>query len=92
MRAAEQDGRLETPPCAMDVQKIIGFAQSLPGNVPADGIVLCHCTAGISRSAAAGLICLATWRGPGAEADCVAEVIRIRRAAAPHADLVRLRR
>jgi predicted protein tyrosine phosphatase len=44
----------------------------------------------MSRAPAAALICLAVWRGAGSEAECVAEVMRIRRGAVPHVGLVRM--
>ncbi len=44
----------------------------------------------MSRAPAAALICLAAWGGPGTEAACVEEVLRLRRGAVPHAGLVRL--
>jgi predicted protein tyrosine phosphatase len=52
-------------------------------------MILCHCGGGMSRAPAAALICLAAWRGPGSEADCVTEILKLRRGAAPHRGLVR---
>jgi predicted protein tyrosine phosphatase len=51
--------------------------------------VLFTCAAGISRSPAAALICLAAWSAPGEEENCVRELRRVRPAAMPHRDLVR---
>ncbi len=51
-------------------------------------MLLCHCQAGISRSPAAALLCLAAWTGPGRERDCVEQVMQIRPAAVPHMGLV----
>jgi predicted protein tyrosine phosphatase len=86
-RWAAQQGLIETPPTPDDVAAIIRFALDVRD---VDGIVLCHCGAGISRAPAAALVCLAAWRGPGTENDCVHELFSIRRAAVPHAGLVRL--
>ena len=86
-RWAEQNGLAETAPTRADAAGIIRFAREVRA---VRGIVLCHCGAGMSRAPAAALVCLATWRGPGTEAECVEEVLRLRRGAAPHAGLVRL--
>ena len=43
----------------------------------------------MSRAPAAALLCLAAWAGPGAEAECVEAVLRLRRGAVPHVGLVR---
>lgn len=86
-RWAEQNGLVEVPPTASDAAAIIEFAESLRGH---DGTLLCHCGGGMSRAAAAGLICLAVWGGPGSEAACVEAVHRLRRGAVPHEGLVRL--
>jgi predicted protein tyrosine phosphatase len=43
----------------------------------------------MSRAPAAALICLSVWRGPGTEAHCVAEILKLRRGAVPHIELVR---
>lgn len=66
-------------------ERIVAFARRLAGG---GGLLLCHCTAGRSRSPAAALICLAVWLGPGAEADAAAGVFRIRPTAYPHRGLV----
>ena len=85
-RWAEQNGLLEVAPTPADAAAIIRFA----GDVRAlDGTVLCHCGGGMSRAPAAAVVCLAVWRGPGAEAECAEEVTRLRRGAVPHAGLVR---
>ena len=85
-RWAEKNGLREAAPTASDAAAIIRFAEAIR-NV--EGVVLCHCGAGMSRAPAAALICLAVWTGPGSEADCIAEVRRLRRGAVPHAGLVR---
>jgi predicted protein tyrosine phosphatase len=69
------------------VAAIIQFAESIRS---CNGIVLCHCGGGMSRAPAAALICLAVWRGPGTEVDCMAEVLAQRPGAVPHEGLVRL--
>jgi predicted protein tyrosine phosphatase len=86
-RWAQQNGLTEIPPTAADAAAIIRFAQEIRD---ANGLLLCHCGAGISRAPAAALICLATWRGPGTEAECVREVRTTRPAALSHTGLVRL--
>jgi predicted protein tyrosine phosphatase len=83
---AEQNGLTEVAPTADDVSAIARFARTLEG---ADGILLCHCGGGMSRAPAAALICLATWRGPGTEMECVREVLGLRPGAAPHAGMIR---
>jgi predicted protein tyrosine phosphatase len=79
-------GRPLTPPTLHDAQGIIDFAQALIGT---GGTLLCTCSGGVSRSTAAALICLATWTGPGHEAHCVEEVLRVRRCAVPLRSLVK---
>jgi predicted protein tyrosine phosphatase len=86
-RWCELNGLVEVGPTARDAAAIVAFAEAVRGD---EGILLCHCGAGMSRAPAAALICLAVWRGVGAEADCVAEVLGARRGAVPHAGLVRL--
>jgi predicted protein tyrosine phosphatase len=85
-RWAEQNGLIEVAPLPSDAASIIEFARKVRG---VDGTVLCHCGGGVSRAPAAALICLAVWRGAGVEADCVAEILRLRRGAVPHVGLVR---
>jgi len=85
-RWAAEVGLSERPPTPADAAAVIDFARAMQGT---KGIVLCHCGAGMSRAPAAALIFLATWRGPGTEAECVAELRRLCPAAAPHASLVR---
>jgi predicted protein tyrosine phosphatase len=87
MRWAEQNGLLETSPAPSDVAAIIEFARAVQEIT--DAVILCHCGGGMSRAPAAALICLAVWRGPGTERECVGEVIRLRRGAVPHVGLVR---
>ena len=86
-RWAEQNGLAEVPPSAADVERIISFVERVRST---DGLVLCHCGAGMSRAAAAALICLAVWRGPGAERECVREIRSIRQGAVPHAGIIRI--
>ena len=85
-RWAEENGLVEVAPTIADAAAIVRFAESVRD---ARGVVLCHCGAGMSRAPAAALICLAVWFGPGSEGECVAEVLRLRRGAVPHAGLVR---
>lgn len=86
-RHAVENGLVEEPPTAADAAAIVSFAESLRDMD--DGVVLCHCGAGMSLAPAAALICLAVWAGIGAEAECMAEVRRVRRGAVPHLGLVR---
>lgn len=85
-REAAAVGLSLDPPNEGHARSIIEFArqiQSLPGTL------ICQCAAGISRSPAAALLCLAAWLGPGQESACVQQVLAIRPAAQPHRDLVR---
>ena len=86
-RWAERNGLAETPPTAADAAAVVAFARGLRDAV--GGAVLCHCGGGMSRAPAAALICLAAWNPPGTEAECVREVLRLRRGAVPHPGLVR---
>ena len=83
---AEHNGLIEEPPTRADAKAIVDFAHKIKA---IDGVLLCHCGGGMSRAPAAALICTAVWRGPGAEAECAAEVRRLRRGAVPHVGLVR---
>jgi predicted protein tyrosine phosphatase len=83
----EQNGLTEIAPTRADAELIIEFAESQRN---AEGILLCHCGGGMSRAPAAALICLATWHGPGNDAECVSEVMSLRQGTVPHAGLVRL--
>jgi predicted protein tyrosine phosphatase len=85
-RWAEQNGLFEVAPTSDDMAAIIRFAETLRG---APGTLLCHCGGGMSRAPAAALICVATWRGPGSETECVQEILRLRAGAVPHAGMIR---
>ncbi len=74
----DHDTPLELAPTEGDVRRIVNFARGISG---ADGQLLVHCSAGVSRSTAAAVIVLAVWLSPGGERDAVQEVFRI----APHA-------
>ena len=50
--------------------------------------VLLHCRSGKSRSTALGLVLLRHHRGPGTEAECLAELLRVRPVAAPNLAIV----
>lgn len=84
-RDAADNGLILVPPTLDHARAIIQFAQALRD---LDGILLCHCMAGVSRSTAAALLCLATWTGPGRERYCIEHVLAVRPCAVPHADLV----
>ena len=45
--------------------------------------------AGISRSTAASILCLAAWTQPGQERECVQYIRQRRPSANPHRDLIR---
>ena len=84
---AAEIGRPLPPPTIHDARSIIQFASTIRD---LDGIVLCQCGAGMSRSPAAALLCLAAWAGPGQERACVNDLMRLRPAATPLMGLVRL--
>lgn len=84
-REAEQMGLILSPPTLDHSRQIIDFARSLAGM---DGTLLCHCLGGISRSAAAAILCLATWLGSGNEDECIRYVLKIRPSAMPHRDVI----
>ena len=84
---AAETGRPLRPPTIDDARAIVDFAGRIR---EVEGIVLCQCGAGMSRSPAAALICLAAWSGAGRERECVAEVMRVRPGATPLIGLVRL--
>jgi predicted protein tyrosine phosphatase len=82
---AAEIGRPVTAPSREDAGAIIDFARSIRDM---QGTLLCQCQAGISRSPAAALLCLAAWIGAGRERDCVEQIKRIRPASAPHMGLI----
>jgi predicted protein tyrosine phosphatase len=69
------------------VRQLVDFAREVK---EVEGVVLCHCLGGISRSPAAALLCLAAWTEPGDEEYCADTVRQIRVAAQPHGDLIRM--
>lgn len=85
-RDAEAVGLRQTPPIPDHAEQIIDFARQI---ADLEGTLLCHCLAGVGRSAAAALICLATWLGPGRERECMDQVLAIRPHALPNESLVR---
>lgn len=84
-RKAAEFGLSPTPPTADHARSIIDFARSI---AELDGMLLCQCHAGISRSSAAALLCLAAWTGPGQEQHCVERLLSVRPSAVPHRNLV----
>lgn len=82
---AKEMGRPLTPPSAKDAKAIIEFAREI---AELKGAVLCQCQAGVSRSPAAALLCLATWTGGGQEEYCMRQLLRARPCAAPLLDLM----
>lgn len=87
IREAASVGLTITLPTESHARDIIEFARSIRD---CDGVLLCQCFAGISRSPAAALLCLAEWMGPGREREAVRRVIEARPAAVPHRGLVKL--
>jgi len=87
LKWAAANGLELRPPTVDDARSIIEFAETIRH---IDGMVLCQCAAGMSRSTAAALLCLSVWTGEGREQYCVEELLRVRRGAVPHRDLVRL--
>ncbi len=85
-RENAENGRALRSPVAEDANRIIKFAESIKD---VQGMVLCHCAGGISRSPAAAILCLAVWTGPGNEDYCVNYVLQRRICAIPHTDVVR---
>jgi predicted protein tyrosine phosphatase len=79
------DTSWSTAPTHEDVQAIIGFARRVEH---AEGKLLVHCSAGISRSSAAALTVLAVWLGPGREADAADTVWQISPQADPNPRMV----
>ncbi len=84
-RDAAEIGLTLTPPATDHAESIIGFARSI---ALLDGVLLCQCQGGISRSPAAALLCLAAWTEPGGERYCVERLLAIRPSAVPHYDVV----
>lgn len=68
-----------------DMQALCQFAEELRDT---QAMVLCHCTAGRSRSPAAALACLACWHGPGEEDRSAKQLFAIRPNAYPNRSLV----
>jgi predicted protein tyrosine phosphatase len=75
------------PPTLGDAVAVINFARQI---MDMSGALLCQCEAGVSRSSAAALLCLAAWAGEGQEEYCIWELHRVRPCANPHRDMVRL--
>jgi predicted protein tyrosine phosphatase len=85
-QARAADGLTTDSPTLDHARAILVFAESIKH---LDGILLCHCAGGISRSPAAALLCLAQRTAPGEEEYCVQALASVRRGVAPHDDLVR---
>ncbi|HKQ49791.1 MAG TPA: hypothetical protein VJZ71_17080 [Phycisphaerae bacterium] len=85
-REAAEIGVILNPPTEEHARSIIEFARRV-GAI--NGVMLFQCLAGISRSPAAALLCLAEWTGAGHEHECVEHILKLRPAAQPHRDLVR---
>lgn len=82
---AKKSGMKVTPPTVEHARAVLEFAGQMEGK---EGVLLCHCRAGVSRSAAAALLCMARWMGPGEEERAAAELMRVRECAFPHEGLV----
>lgn len=85
-REAAEYGLSLIPPAREHALAIIDFAGAIRDYART---LLCQCHGGVSRSTAAALICLAVWRGKGAERECLREILAIRACAQPQRDLVR---
>lgn len=84
-READEIGLRMQPPTIVHTQQIVDFAMSI---ADVGGTLLCQCLAGVGRSPAAALICLASWSGPGEERRCVDHVFSLRPCAIPNESLV----
>lgn len=84
-RAAAEIGLRLEPPRREHAESILNFARE---HSALRGALLCQCLAGVSRSSAAALLCLASWTEPGDEPACVAYLYRVRACAQPHRDLI----
>ncbi len=84
-RQAAELGLSLSPPTMEHARLIIEFAHSIRA---VEGLLLCHCLGGVSRSPAAALLCFAAWTGRGNERACVERLLEIRACALPHRDLV----
>lgn len=72
------------PPMASDIQKLVEFLRTVKGPL------LCHCAAGVSRSAAAAAIFVAMHTGPGQELQAMRYVEKIRPIAFPNKRMIGL--
>lgn len=70
-----------------DIRKIIALAEELRS---ANGRILIHCEAGVSRSTAAALIMYAVWLGPGREHGAMMRVMAQRPIAIPNRRMVQI--
>ncbi len=77
----------ETGATEVDVRAIMELAQDLRS---ANGKVLIHCEAGISRSTAAALILYACWLGAGREDEAMRRVLAQRPLAIPNRRMIEL--
>ena len=82
---AAETGRPQASPTVDDARAIIHFARRVKED---GGLLLCQCQAGVSRSPAAALLCMAAWTGLGREQECVEQLLGIRPCAAPHPGLI----
>lgn len=82
---AKEMGRPVTPPRFDDAESIIDFALQMKDS---NGFILCQCQAGVSRSSAAALLCLAAWTEAGQEEYCAQKLLEIRSCAVPLRSLV----
>lgn len=69
------------PPQIEQIKQITEFAKALEG---LSGTLVIHCEAGISRSAAAGVICKTVWLGPEYESEAILDIYRNNRKAWPN--------
>jgi predicted protein tyrosine phosphatase len=83
-RAKQDNAPIPVPPTSENISAVVNFARRIDGLTQP---VLVHCAAGISRSPAVAMVCLAVWGE--AAAQCLREVQVIRPACQPHRGILR---
>jgi predicted protein tyrosine phosphatase len=78
--ALAEGGRLA--PSRNDMARLVAFCQRV------DGPALVHCSAGVSRSGAAGYILACVLMGPGREAEAMAHVIQAKPSVFPNRRMI----
>ena len=83
----EEDQDFAFGPERHHIEALIAYARRIAS---AEGDLLIHCGAGMSRSPAAALIVLATWYGPGRERDAVEALFKAAPAAIPNRRMIKI--